>query len=255
MGNSLTWCIFWKTIADSPLTSSWARSAILRRYRGCIFPRHMKAHFVDVTLNEKEALSCAPCRRRDACGLRGASEQISTSLVKKLENRPGAQISLGTARSCGSVVFCFVLFLSPSSPLWLTIFYITTTQPGLGTDSPAKVLCDRKTCTKWKTTNLSRVFSSSRRSAATAQILYGEHSLCSSSGLLLNAHLSYQPYISVDKFAHNSRDVIAGFCANSVCFFFVILKHSFLIAGDLENKDFNAKVSTCICINCGCVSA
>lgn len=79
----------------------------------------------------------------------------------------------------------FVLFISPSSPLWLTIFYITTTQPGLGTDSPAKVLCDRKTCTKWKTTNLSRVFSSSRRSAATAQILYGEHPLCLSSGSLL----------------------------------------------------------------------
>lgn len=87
-----------------------ARSAVLRRYRGCIFPRHVKAHFVDVTLNEKEALSCAPCRRRDACGPRGASEQIPTSLVKKLENRPGAQISVGTARSCGSVVFCFIYF-------------------------------------------------------------------------------------------------------------------------------------------------
>lgn len=84
-----------------------------------------------------------------------------------------------------ALVFFGFLFLPPSSPLWLTIFYITTTLPGLGIDSLAKVLCDRRTCTKWKTTNLSRVFSSSRRSAAIAQILYGEHPLRLSSGVLL----------------------------------------------------------------------
>lgn len=64
------------------------------------------------------------------------------------------------------------------SPLWLTIFYIIVTQLGLGTGSPAKVLCGRKTCMKWKTTNLQRGSSSSRRSAAIVRTSYGKHPLC-----------------------------------------------------------------------------
>lgn len=71
----------------------------------------------------------------------------------------------GTRRSCGCVFFF--------SPLWLTIFYIIMTQLGLGIDSLVKVLCGKKMCMKWKTTNLRRGFSSSRRFAATAQTLYG----------------------------------------------------------------------------------
>lgn len=175
MGNGLTWCIFGRTIADSPLTrliSSICNSASIARMHfpaareGTLRRRHFEW--------KRGAQLRSMQEERRVRSARSKSEQIPTSLVKTLENRPEAQISVGTARSCGS---SFVLFLSPSSPLWLTIFYITTTQPGLGTDSPAKVLCDRKTCTKWKTTNLSRVFSSSRRSAATAQILYGEQSV------------------------------------------------------------------------------
>ena len=65
--------------------------------------------------------------------------------------------------------------LSPPAPLWLTIFCIIVTQLGLGIDSLAKVLCGRKMCMKWKTTNLLRGFSSSRRSAATVQTSYGKH--------------------------------------------------------------------------------
>lgn len=71
---------------------------------------------------------------------------------------------------------CSLFSFNP--PLWLTIFYIIMTQLGLGTVSPAKVLCGRKMCMKWKTTNLLRGFSSSRRSAAIAQISYGKHPVC-----------------------------------------------------------------------------
>lgn len=127
--------------------------------------QHVKAVFVDVTVNEKEALSCAPCRRRlEACGPPGGSRHFHQRRAGPLDNR------WGQART---FAFNSVPILLPTS--WLIIFYITMTRPGLGTDSPAKALCVRRTSTKLKTTNLSRVFLSSRRSAATARILYGEH--------------------------------------------------------------------------------
>lgn len=153
-------------------------SAVLLWMLSTALPQHVKAVFIDVTVNEKEALSCAPCRRRrEACGLRGGSRHIHQHQYKSREQTWTFGQSVGTSRSCGSEFF---LFLPPPlylSTLWLTIFYITMTRPGLGTDSPAKALCDRKTCTKLKTTNLPRVFSSNQRSAATARILYGEHPL------------------------------------------------------------------------------
>lgn len=100
-----------------------------------------------------------------------ALRQKSAPLVKSCEETRSSQKSVGTTRSRGCVVFCFVFLL------WLTTFYIIMTRLGLGTDSPAKVLCGRKMCTKWKTTNLLRGFSSSRRSAAIVQTSYGKRPL------------------------------------------------------------------------------
>lgn len=93
------------------------------------------------------------------------------ALVKSCEETRTSLKSSGTGPSCGCVVFCFVFLL------WLTIFCTIMTQLGLGTDSPAKVLCGRKMCMKWKTTSLLRGFSSSRRSAAIVQTSYGKHPL------------------------------------------------------------------------------
>lgn len=118
----------------------------------------------------KKKRSAVSPRRGEACGLWGAPWQKHHHLSRAVETRI-SQTSVGTTRSCGCVVF----FLPP---LWLTIFYIIMTQLGLGTDSPAKVLCGRKMCMKWKTTSLRRGFSSSRRFAAIAQTLYGKHPLC-----------------------------------------------------------------------------
>lgn len=121
------------------------------------------------------ALHAGEDGRRVVCE-EGAGTYISTST--RAENRPGPLDNRSGHREV--VALNFFLFLPPPlylSTLWLTIFYITMTRPGLGTDSPAKARCDRKTCTKLKTTNLPRVFSSNQRSAATARILYGEHPL------------------------------------------------------------------------------
>lgn len=117
------------------------------------------------------ALHAGESRRRVVCQ-EGAGTYISTSTRE--ENRAGPLDNRSGHREVVALIlfsFCPPIF----STLWPIIFYTTVTRPGLGTDSPAKALCDRKTCTKLKTTNLSHVFSSSQRSAATARILYGEH--------------------------------------------------------------------------------
>ncbi|KAM3598435.1 uncharacterized protein V6R79_018025 [Siganus canaliculatus] len=74
-----------------------------------IFLLHVKADFTDVTLNEKEALSCSPIRRK-ACGLSGAHKQREHHLSGAVK-RPGSlEKSVGTTRSCGCLVFFVCLF-------------------------------------------------------------------------------------------------------------------------------------------------
>lgn len=52
--------------------------------------QHVKAVFIDVTVNEKEALSGAPCRRRqEACGLPGGSRRLHPHRAGPLDNRSG----------------------------------------------------------------------------------------------------------------------------------------------------------------------
>lgn len=120
------------------------------------FPRHLKADFADVTSDEKEALSCCPCRG-EAC-----VREERSALSRAVRGDQG--------RTDNTKLWPFHF-----TPLWLTIFYIIVTQLGLGTDSPAKGLYGRKMCTKWKIINLPQGFSSNRRFAAIAQTLYGKH--------------------------------------------------------------------------------
>lgn len=129
---------------------------------GIIYPEHVKADFSDVTLDEKEALSWDPRRG-------GVRSGEALSDLSGAARRADREHTIGRGK--------LWLQVSPLLALWLTIFYITTTRPGSGTDSPGKALCDRKTCMKWKTTSLLQGFLSSRRSAAIARILYGKHPL------------------------------------------------------------------------------
>lgn len=71
-------------------------------------PQHVKAVFIDVTVNEKEALSCSPCRRgQEACGLPGGSRHRHQHTEE--ENKSGTfGQSVGTARSCGSNLLFFL---------------------------------------------------------------------------------------------------------------------------------------------------
>ncbi len=127
----------------------------------------MKADFTDVTLNEKEALSCSP-GRGEACGLSGAPEHKQHHLSRAVKTAGRHRNRSGRHEVVANF---FLLFCK----LWLIICYITMTLLGLGTDSRAKVLCGRKMCMKWKTTNLLRGFLSSRPSAAIVQTSYGKH--------------------------------------------------------------------------------
>lgn len=170
------------------------------------------------------ALHAGEDGRRVVCE-EGAGTYIST----RAENRPGPLDNRSGHREV--VALNFFLFLPPPlylSTLWLTIFYITMTRPGLGTGSPAKALCDRKTCTKLKTTNLPRGFSSNQRSAATARILYGEHPL-----------IQRYTFKRVLKSLQTNL-FFFNFSTSTVC---QTLNIAFLFLGVLENKDFNVKVS------------
>lgn len=142
-----------------------------RHFRKLKSPQYVKAASADVSVNEKEALSCDPGRGK-ACGL------SSSAPAPTLAKRPQPHRNRSGQHEVGGCVI-FLCFLPPPPQLWLTTFYITMTLPGSGTDSPAKVLCGRKTCMKWKTTSSLPGFSSSRRSAATVQTSYGKrHSCC-----------------------------------------------------------------------------
>lgn len=175
------------------------------------------------------ALHAGEDRRRVVCE-EGAGTYISTST--RAGNRPGPLDNRSGQREV--VALNFFSFCPPPplylSTLWLTIFYITMTRPGLGTDSPAKALCDRKTCTKLKTTNLPRVFSSNQRSAATARILYGEHPLIQRY-TFKRVLKSLQTNLFFSILAHLPF-------AKPLTFLFIIF------LGVLENKDFNVKVSS-----------
>lgn len=176
------------------------------------------------------ALHAGEDRRRVVCE-EGAGTYISTST--RAGNIPGPLDNRSGQREVVALNFFFSFLCPPPlylSTLWLTIFYITMTRPGLGTDSPAKALCDRKTCTKLKTTNLPRVFSSNQRSAATARILYGEHPL-----------IQRYTFKRVLKSLQTNL-FFFNFSTSTVCQTLNIPFYYFL--GVLENKDFNVKVSS-----------
>lgn len=106
--------------------------------------------------------TCVTARRHGGWK-RGA--QLWSGREERREQEAASPTGTG-AQSCGF----FLSFL----PSWPSTFYITTTLRAVETDSPAKVLWDRRTCTRWKITSSPPGFLSSRPSAAIARILYGE---------------------------------------------------------------------------------
>lgn len=171
----MTWCVFWNK--NKPKAGRKKNNKFPQNCAGCWQQlsrstwRRSPSTSLWMKKRRSAALHAGEDRRR-VVRQEGAGTYISTSARE--ENLAGPLDNPSGQREV--VALILFPFCPPSLwTLWLIIFYITMTRPELGTDSLAKALCDRKTCTKLKTTNLSRVFSSSQRSAATARILYGEH--------------------------------------------------------------------------------